>query len=234
MVELNFVVEGQTEEGFVNQVLHPHLLRLNIALRVRVVHTSRTPTRSYRGGVTRYAKIRRDLNLWLRNDKRAGIRFTTMFDFYRFPRDLPGYSPATEQSDPRQSADLLQSAWAADIGDNRFIPYIQLHEFEALVLSDPRLLVKAFPDRNHEVEALYQHCKLLDSPELIDDTPENAPSKLIARFLPEYAGRKASAGPLVAGHIGVEGIRLRCARFNAWLSRLESLAGPSGRLATLP
>jgi hypothetical protein len=62
------------------------------------------------------------------------------------------------------------------------------------------------------------------SPELIDDDPENAPSMWIIREIPEYEGRKASAGPLIASKIGLPALRGKCPHFHNWLERLEALA----------
>ncbi len=40
-VRLNFIVEGQTEEAFVKQILKPHLAELSVWANARCVMTSR-------------------------------------------------------------------------------------------------------------------------------------------------------------------------------------------------
>jgi hypothetical protein len=52
------------------------------------------------------------------------------------PADFPAYDQALSAIDPYMRVEVLESAMAADISDSRFIPYIQLHEFEALVLAE--------------------------------------------------------------------------------------------------
>ena len=60
-----------------------------------------------------------------------------MFDLYALPADFPGYAEARREVDPYGKVRILEDALGNDIADRRFIPYIQLHEFEALILADP-------------------------------------------------------------------------------------------------
>ena len=62
-----------------------------------------------------------------------------------------------------------------------------------------------------------------NSPELIDDGPDTAPSKRIIAEIPEYAKRKSSAGPIVAERIGLPALRAKCEHFGGWIDRLETL-----------
>ena len=67
MRRLNFVVEGQTEEAFVNGVLRPHLGAFDIVATARCVTTRRDRRRPdivHRGGLPDYGKARRDLERW--------------------------------------------------------------------------------------------------------------------------------------------------------------------------
>jgi hypothetical protein len=116
-----------------------------------------------------------------------------------------------------------------EVDHPRFLPYIQLHEFEALILSDPAKFDWEFIDHSQAIERLLVLCAAYPSPELIDDGEESAPSKRIIKEIPEYEGRKASAGPLIAVKIGLPVIRQKCPHFNAWLVKLERLSQqPSG------
>ena len=56
MIRLNMIVEGQTEERFVHDVLELHFAERNIFISVRCVETSRDRKRHkiYRGGMTTY------------------------------------------------------------------------------------------------------------------------------------------------------------------------------------
>jgi hypothetical protein len=62
-------------------------------------------------------------------------------------------------------------------------------------------------------------------PEEVDEGKDTAPSKRIITHVPEYEGRKASAGPLIAANIGLAHLRKRCPHFDAWLSGLSSSIG---------
>lgn len=128
--------------------------------------------------------------------------------------------------DPYERVLFLEKALAQDIEDPRLIPYIQLHEFEALILSEPARLLSEFPMRHDAVNALEGILREHGSnAELVNDGQETAPSKRIMRVIPEYEGSKASAGPLVASAIGLDGLRHRCRHFAHWLKQLENLGG---------
>lgn len=222
-VRLNIIVEGQTEETFVNQTLKPHLSYFSIGVSARVVTTRTKRGAKYRGGLTTYFKAKRDITLWTRQDRNPDVRFTTMFDLYGLPADFPGCKSAAAEDDPYQRVEVLEDALRNDISDRRFIPYIQLHEFEALILSDPRQLGSQFDNRAGGIARLETMASRFPSPEHINDGAETAPSKRIIREIPEYDGRKASAGPIVTGRIGLSTLRSKCAHFARWLDKLESL-----------
>ncbi len=228
MRRLNVLAEGQTEEAFVNEVLAPHLADHGVVASVRCVTTRRDRRRPdvvHRGGLPDYGKARRDLGRWMAEDGTAS--FTTMFDLYALPGDFPGFEAAARLTDPYDRVRTLESAMAADIGDWRLIPYIQLHEFEALLFTDPAKLDWEYLEHPDPIARLVELASRYESPELIDDGPDTAPSKRIIAEIPEYAFQKASAGPRVARQIGLVRLRERCPHFSGWVERLESL-GPSG------
>ncbi len=227
MIRLHFVVEGQTEETFVNQTLVPHLARLSVFSDARCVATSRKRGMKYRGGGGSYAQVKNDIARWMREDRGTDARFTTMLDLYALPADFPGHESASMLNDPRKRVSVIESALKEDIDDWRFIQYIQLHEFEALLLSDPRKLAFQFHDCEAGIRRLADMASRYSSPELIDDGTETAPSKRIIAEIPEYSGRKASAGPIVANNIGLDALRLKCEHFGEWLNKLERLGGDS-------
>ena len=67
---LHFIVEGQTEETFVNVVLRPHLAQIDIWADARCVLTSRRGGVGYRGGFRAYAQPRRDIVSWLSEESK--------------------------------------------------------------------------------------------------------------------------------------------------------------------
>jgi hypothetical protein len=105
----------------------------------------------------------------------------------------------------------------------RFVPYLQLHEFEALILSDPTKFDVRFIEHQKGIQALIVECSSYQSPELIDDNETTAPSKRIIAKIPDYEGSKHSAGPLIAKQIGLTAIRQKCSHFDSWLTKLETL-----------
>lgn len=222
VIRLHITTEGQTEEGFVRQLLIPHLAQYGVYAAVRCVLTNRDKksSREYRGGLLNYAVAKKDICNWLKEDRNAECRFTTMFDFYALPSNFPGYEAACHYSDPYVRVRKLEESLRKDIGDARFIPYIQLHEFEALILADPRKLNCEYLESDTGIanlEKLVQNIK----PELIDDGAKTAPSKRIAKEIPEYD--KAFAGPRVAAKIGLIKMKERCPHFAEWLAMLENL-----------
>ncbi len=241
-VRLNFVVEGQTEERFVNRVLQGHFAAQSIYTAAHCVTTRRGRTRcgrraehlKYRGGLTTYAHARGDILRWARGDGNRNARFTTMFDLYGLPADFPCYADAAKASNPYERVRILETGLSRDIGGWRFIPYIQLHEFEALLFADPQKLDTQFQVKQSKIQLLVETVQKFGSPELVDDGPDNAPSKRVTAAIPEYRTRKASAGPIVAAKIGLPVLQSQCRHFREWLKQLTQAADRHGGCARQP
>ncbi|HWG46012.1 MAG TPA: DUF4276 family protein [Gemmataceae bacterium] len=206
MARLNIIVEGHSEEAFVNDLLVPHLARCGVYASARRVETSREKSRrtrktakTYRGGVSAYPQVKKDIKTRMKQDQDANLSFTTMFDLYALPDDFPGFSEAAKTADPYRKVAVLEDAWRIDLAHPRFIPYLQLHEFEALILVDPALFALFYDEHPEEVAELVKMCAIFASPELIDDSPQQAPSKRIIRLFPDYGerGGKTVIAPLL-------------------------------------
>jgi len=226
MIRLHITAEGQTEQAFVKQVLTPHLAPFEVYADARCVLTSKDnrAAKEYRGGLLSYEKAKRDIQAWLKEDVNSECRFTTMFDLYALPDDFPGYAEAKGKTDPYERVRILEQAMKDDLDDSRFIPYIQLHEFEALILTDPQQLNWEYLEHEDPIQHLISMVGD-QNPELINDGPETAPSKRILKEIPEY--NKVSAGVSVSQKIGLPTLRTKCRHFNDWLTGLEQLAGTS-------
>ena len=224
MIRLHITAEGQTEKAFAKTVLAPHLATVNVFVDARCVLTSKDKraAREYRGGLLSYDKAKKDIQNWLTEDKHSECRFTTMFDLYALPDDFPGYVDACCINDRYERVRILEEKMAQDINDQRFIPYIQLHEFEALILADPQQLGWEYLEHDRPIKNLLAMVGN-KNPELINDGPTTAPSKRIRAEIPEYD--KVTAGVSVAGRIGLQTLRHKCRHFNEWLTGLEQLAG---------
>ena len=224
MIRLNMVVEGQTEEAFVHAVLEGPLAMRSVFVAVRCVETSRDKRRHkvYRGGLLDYQRAKGDLLRWLSEDRRGDARFTTMFDLYRLPEDFPGREQARRLKTPWERVEALESSFRQDINDPRFLPYIQLHEFEALLFVEPSKFDWEFIEHAGAIARLASISAKFASPEEINDT--ESPSKRIIKEIPEYEYQKSSAGPVIASKIGLPSLRQKCPHFHRWLGLLEALS----------
>jgi hypothetical protein len=222
MIRVNAVVEGQAEETFLQECLARHLAGFDVALTPRRVEFGRKKGRIYRGGLIVYAKLRKDVVNWLKQDTKALV--TTMVDLYALPSDFPGRSQGARIKDPYQRAALLENAFGQDINSKRFIPHIQLHEFEAILFTDISTLAKYYPHHAGGVQNLVAEATQYASPELIDEGNTTAPSKRILREVPTYD--KVVAGSVLAIELGLPLIRSRCPHFDEWTGRMEQLAQP--------
>jgi hypothetical protein len=210
-------VEGATEEAFVNTVLKPHLAGLVVNAVVAGKQKARgSEPRAHGGGS--WSGWRRDLERLVREQPGNDVRFTTMFDLYGLPAGFPGLAEHGADVDTRRRCEQLEAALANEMADWRLIPYLQRHEFEALVLAALPAL-RDWLDRG-EIDALSEAIAGLD-PEDVNDGADTAPSKRLLRHLRGY--RKALHGPLVIESAGLPELRRRCPRFGTWLARLEAL-----------
>ncbi len=147
-----------------------------------------------------------------------------MIDLYGLPSAFPGREAAEKlRNDPYQRVASLEAAWANDIGDSRFIPYIQLHEFEACLFVDASCLEFFYPDCSAKIRNLQAGTHAFSTPELIDDGPATSPSNRIIAEFPDYKGAKRVQGPQLGELIGLAQIRMKCPHFDEWFTTLENL-----------
>lgn len=227
MMRLHIVVEGNTEWAFVKNVLAPHLADLNVFTDARRVATRRDKRRNYtyRGGMTLFEHLKDDLLRWIKEDDHPGVYFTTLVDLYRIPDSFPAYGKACNSRDPYQKVNILEQGMEEYINFYRFIPYIQLHEFEALLFVDPGQLQFYFLEHKRAIKRLIEIASRYENPEWINDGDRTAPSKQLITHIPEYDYQKAVVGPLVAERIGIPRLRAACPHFDTWITRLEALGG---------
>ena len=212
MKRLYIVVEGQTEEEFVKSILAPHLLEQGILCATPVtIHRGR----GARGGMVSYEPLKDDILRLLREGDAPIV--STLIDFFRCP-DTPGKEVWNKASNHQQEVELREQEIGRDIGSGRFIPYIQLHEFEALLFSSGVGFNGLFSPK--ETDELSKIVGDYPNPEEINSSPEGAPSKRILAIVPTYD--KVLHGDLIANAIGIGTILERCLRFRAWVERLIS------------
>ncbi|SEF49144.1 DUF4276 family protein [Nitrosomonas ureae] len=215
---LYITVEGQSERKFADDVLQPYFASFSIEVKTRVVLTNRKLGK--RGGILDFEKIRNDLLRLMHEDYKPEARFTTMIDLYALPHEFPGWEDAQKKMLPMERVQILESALKKEMGDQRFLPYIQLHEFETLLYCDLMQLQQRISGTETAFAALSKEVKHLN-PEDINEGRETAPSKRIIKHVPIYERLKVRVGAPAATAIGLPILRNKCPHFNSWISQLE-------------
>jgi hypothetical protein len=225
MVEVVAIVEGQTEQTFVHEVLAAHLGLRRIAIWAVLPGKARKS-----GGVKSWESAQGDI---LRAIKQ-GPHVTTMFDFYGMPLSWPGRTEAAKLPWGQRGSHVehaMEQSIAAVVGGSfdprQLIPYVQVHEFEALAFADVAVLAEmaallfgvSAPGLQEKLREIVQQ---FDGPEEINDDYETCPSRRLTGLLERY--RKSSHGPAIVAAIGLPKLRQACRHFNDWLTRLEALA----------
>jgi hypothetical protein len=224
MKRLYLTVEGQTEAAFATRVLVPHLANFNVFLnppRFTGLHRRRRGRIPQGGLLNTFAHALADMQTWLKEDPSADARFSMMVDLYSLPSDFPGFAAGMARPTGMAKVDALQASLGELIADPRFIPYLQCHEFEALVLADPLRIGTIYDVPEAEMEALCRDCGAYDTPEEINLGQHSHPKYRIEQKIPGYD--ENVAGPLLAEDIGIATLRARCPHFGEWLTRLEQL-----------
>jgi hypothetical protein len=148
MARLYLFAEGQTEQTFADTVLKPHLASLGVYVHnpVLIAHC-RKKGLVHRGGGRKYEPMRNDILRFLKQDCADDVFFTTMVDLYGLHSGFPGMEEAEQlRYDPHLRVESLEAAWLADIGDKRFVPFIQLHEYEAWLFAHISELQYFYPN----------------------------------------------------------------------------------------
>lgn len=169
--------------------------------------------RTYIGGVTNYNQIGNTLLKTLSSSsKNKDSYVTTMFGFYRLPTDVPGVADAEKVNDSYEKVELIESAIlkTENYNGNFFFPYVELHEFEAMLFSDLTKLKETYFE--YDLTDLGECVKVQSNPELINNGEETAPSKRIMKCISCYD--KANVGVDVLGKIGIENTAEKCHHFS--------------------
>lgn len=223
---LHILCEGQTEERFVKEVLSPYLQQFNIYPKPILLLTSKK--KNARGGMLSYAQAKRDLTILqkqFRDNNSEHHMFTTMFDYYALPDDFPGVEESIEIQDIRSRISFLEDKFAEELGGSAFIPYIQLHEFEALLFVDIIKLQTEYPLSSEKIRVLKKETDIYGDPEMINNSPDTAPSKrIIAALSQDYNYNKVQSGATVTSAIGIEALLENCQHFKEWIENIKRIA----------
>ena len=134
MKRLYILCEGQTEEDFVSIVLNPYLHNMGVIAIPIICTTKRTPAKKYKGGVSNFAKIKKELQRLC--GEHPNEKVTTIFDLYALSHDTPGLDNGL--SDVYEKVEHIENAIINDIGDkfNSMVFNLTLHEFKGLLFYD--------------------------------------------------------------------------------------------------
>ncbi len=150
-----------------------------------------------------------------------------MFDYFKIDSGWPGYSDVQPGDSAMEKAGKLENKTLLEIKksfprhniEKRFIPFIQIHEFESLLFSDPSILAGKIGIKPIAIEDILREC---GEPEEINDYPVTAPSKRIEKLCRKKY-RKVAMGKSIAESIGVQTMRRKCPHFDKWLNSIELL-----------
>ena len=216
MKRLIIVCEGPTEHEFCVNVLAPELLKADIYVQAPLVKRSN-------GGIVPWSSIKRQIEMHL-HEKDAYVSLLVDYygikDSYNFPgwMDSKGICPLSTR------LQFLCDGMKADIESefaSRFIPYMQIHEFESLLFSDINVFKDNFDDKDMEFSILENAVREFDNPEEINSRPTLAPSKRLIEAIPGY--QKVNDGAYIADEIGLQKILDKCPLFSQWFLTLQSI-----------
>lgn len=215
MTRVLVICEGPTEVEFVRRCLAPHFVEMSIWLEASVLQAR---SGQHRGGFVTVERIV------------SHIQFTAPnFDFVTTLVDLYGFQNRDGRDAGTLCRAILEDWRVAPLLEGakpKVIPYVQVHEFEALLFSDITAFM-AVPDAFSDgqvIKNLQEIVNGFDTPEHINDGPLTAPSKRILSTLPKGTYGKVEHGALVAQRIGVPKMRAACPGFDRWVGQLEGLA----------
>lgn len=214
MTKVYIIVEGQTEEKFVKGILYNYFESKNIYLQPIIYTTKRMASgNKYKGGAINFDKLKNEI--FKISDKNCLI--TTMIDYYGIDEDFPGYKESLKLNDYLDKAECIENKMF-EINKNNFIPYIQMHEFEALLFSD--LDKFSLIGDKKQLENLKKDIINFKNPEEINNSKTTAPSKRINKFYENYS--KTTDGITILTEIRIEKIKSKCKHFNDWLNKIIS------------
>ena len=205
MVRVGMIVEGLTELEFVNYVLAPHLIAKDMYIFPKTIGKG--------GGNVTLNQLSKDMS-----------SFYWKYDFVTALVDFYGFR-GKQDREPDELLDAILHAIQERIGarwdKRKVIPYVQVHEFEALLFSDVNAFSAIPAISQAEIDELYTVKSQFLDPEKINDDFFTAPSKRIQKIYNDY--NKPNHGRRVAETIGIDKMREQCPRFNEWLEQLEAL-----------
>lgn len=214
MKRVIIICEGETEREFCKNVLASHLIHHDIFVQAPLIKRSM-------GGIVRWTILKKEIETYLLE---PNVIVSTLIDYYGLyqKHDFPNWVEGEKITDKNERMDFFELAMNNAIEDavkHRFIPYLQLHEFEGLLFNDIQLFYEQVPKAELIGEAeLKKTFAEYDNPEMINNNRETSPSHRLKRIIKGY--NKPLYGHYFAEAIGIDQIRAKSPRFNNWVQKI--------------
>jgi len=217
MKRVVIICEGETEREFCKNILAPYFVTRGIFIQSPLIKRSM-------GGVVRWNILKKEIETYLYEE---GVCVTMLIDYYGLynKHAFPSWENGEIIADKNKRMDFLEAAMKQDIGAairHRFLPYLQLHEFEGLLFNNIEVFYEQVP-KNELIgkTELIKTFQDYDNPEMINNNKDTSPSNRLKRIIEGY--NKILYGHYFAEAIGLEKIRNKSPRFNNWLKAIEDI-----------
>ncbi len=201
MTSIVYVIcEGESEEAFVNILLNNYVYENYRFFAVPLLLR----------GTSTYKHLVRETRRMAY--QKHNFIVTSMVDFYGLKE-----KPVLKQSFHDKMALELEEHYFNDVGCQNFIPYISMHEYEAIYFSNPSVFSVYSPGDVGKAQKILQ--KFGGNPEAINGGETTAPSKRIKKFEPRY--RKKSGAKELLKNLTIPDISNKCHHFSGWIQSLE-------------
>ena len=218
MTRIIIICEGLTEKEFCEKVLAPYLWQHEIDIQTPLIKISG-------GGIVKWDYLRRQVETHLKES--SSVFVSTLIDYYGLYQkyNFPRWEEGNKIYDKDNRMSFLEEAMNKDVSESlqhRFIPYLQLHEFEALLFINLQIFYEQVPKSDLVgIEELEKTFTQYSNPEMINNSKVTSPGHRLERIIKGY--KKPLYGHYLAEAIGVERIRSKCPRFNNWVQTLITI-----------
>lgn len=214
MKRVIIICEGETEREFCKNVLAPHLIQYNIFIQAPLIRRSM-------GGIVRWSILKKEIETHL---KEHNVIVSTLIDYYGLYQkyNFPRWAEGEKVGNKNSRMDFLENAMKEDLAEAiqyRFIPYLQLHEFEGLLFNEIQIFFDHVPKSELVgIDELKKTFSDYDNPEMINNNRDTSPSHRLKRIIKGY--NKPLYGHYFAEAIGIVQIRAKAPRFDKWVEAI--------------
>ena len=206
-INIGVVCEGQTETDFMKQLNKKYFNKINISLKPVGINDKQ---KNIGGNVS----IARVVNFLHKHSNMYNM-LTTFIDFYRL-----------KNKGNKKVSELEEEIKKEFYNDNKYknkilIPYIQMHETEALWFSDINAIIRVKNANEQQQEDLSKIIEKYKNPEDINDSYETAPSKRLENIFCDYS--KVIDGKEISNKISINIFIEKCPRFSKWVNEISNL-----------